>query len=70
MLLDSGWGNAKLSQLSDCNWIIPDLVRNVDTTSAVLTKYVREGLASCSEEYIYANSGIYEGNSLKISFGV
>ena len=61
-----GGGNAKLSQSSDCNRIIPDLARNVDTASAVLTKYVREGLASCSEEYISANSGMYEGTSLRL----
>ena len=61
-----GGGNAKLSQSSDCNWIIPDLARNVDTASAVLTKYVREGLASCSEAYISANSGLYEATSLRL----
>ena len=61
-----GGGNVKLSQSSDCNWIIPDLARNVDTASAVLTKYVREGLASCSEACISANSGLYEATSLRL----
>ena len=61
-----GGGNAKLSQPSDCYWIIPDLARNVDTASAVLTKYVREGLTSCSEAYISANSDLYEGTSLRL----
>ena len=62
-----GGGNAKLSQPSDCYWIIPDLARNVDTASDVLTKYVREeGLTSCSEAYISANSDLYEGTSLRL----
>lgn len=49
-----GGENAKLS-----DWIITDMARNIDTASAVLTMYVREGLASCRI------SGTCEGTSLR-----
>lgn len=60
-----GGGNAKLSQSGDCNWIIPDMARNIDTASAMLTKYVRESLASCSDSSIVASATSYEGTSLR-----
>jgi hypothetical protein len=60
-----GGGNAKLSQSGDCNWIIPDMARNIDTASAMLTKYVREGLALCNYPSIAGSAGTYEGTSLR-----
>jgi hypothetical protein len=60
-----GGGNAKLSQSGDCNWIIPDMARNIDTASAMLTKYVREGLALCNDPSIAGSAGTYEGTSLR-----
>ena len=40
-----GGGNSKLSQTSDCNWIIPNLARNVESAASLVTKYVRKALA-------------------------
>ena len=60
-----GGGNAKLSHSGDCNWIIPDMARNIDTASAMLTKYVREGLATCSDASIAGSALTYEGTSLR-----
>ena len=34
-----------LSRTTDCNWIMPDLARNIESAAYLVTKYVREGLA-------------------------
>ena len=67
-----GGSNAKLSQTTDSNWIMPDLARNVDSASPLVTEYVRESLAQCNDESLAANSGDFEGTSLRkatYSFG-
>lgn len=58
-----GGGNARLSQTTDSNWIMPDLARNVDSASSLVTKYVRE--SSAQNESLAANSGDFEGKSLR-----
>lgn len=60
-----GGGNAKLSQTTDSNWIMPDLARNVDSASSLVTKYVRESLAQCNDEALAENSCDFEGTSLR-----
>lgn len=65
-----GGGNAKLSQSGDCNWIIPDMARNIDTASAMLTKYIREGLASCADLSVSGDSSSYEGTSLRLDIAL
>lgn len=60
-----GGGNAKLSQTSDCNWIMPDLARNAESAASLVTKYVREALSQCDDETIAQSSRDYEGTSLR-----
>ena len=60
-----GGGNAKLSKGNPTNWILPDLARNQDSASSLVTKYVREAFANCKDKSIAESSGDYEGTSLR-----
>ena len=60
-----GGGNAKLSQTTDCNWIMRVLARNAEFLASVVTKYVREALAEYDDETIAQSSRDYEGTSLR-----
>lgn len=60
-----GGGNAKLSKGTPSNWILPDLARNQDSASSLVTKYIREALADCKDKTIADCSGDYEGTSLR-----
>lgn len=60
-----GGGNAKLSRTTDCNWIMPDLARNIESASSLVTKYVRDGLALSDDQTIAHSSSDFEGTSLR-----
>lgn len=60
-----GGGNSTLTASSDANWMIPDLARNQETASAVMTKYVRAALESTSDLSLSSNAKEFEGTSLR-----
>ena len=60
-----GGGNAKLSLNDESNWIFPDLARNKDSASSLVTKYIREALADCPDKSLSGSSQDYEGTSLR-----
>ena len=60
-----GGGNAKLSRGDESNWIFPDLARNKDSASSLVTKYIREALADCPDKSLSGCSQDYEGTSLR-----
>lgn len=60
-----GGGNAKLSRGEESNWIFPDLARNKDSASSLVTKYIREALADCPDKSLSGCSQDYEGTSLR-----
>ena len=60
-----GGGHSRLSKGNPSNWILPDLARNQDSASYLVTKYVREALADCKDKSIAESSGDYEGTSLR-----
>jgi hypothetical protein len=60
-----GGGNAKLSRTTDCNWIMPDLARNIESASSLVAKYEREGLAQSDDLTIAQRSSDFEGTSLR-----
>ena len=60
-----GGGNAKISKGTPTNWRLPVLARNQDSSSSLVTKYVRDALANCKDKPIAESSGDYEGTSLR-----
>lgn len=60
-----GGGNSKLSKGTPSNWILPDLARNLDSASSLVTKYIREALADCADKSIADSCKDYEGTSLR-----
>jgi hypothetical protein len=60
-----GGGNAKLSRTTDCNWIMPELARNIESAAYLVTKYVREGLAKSDDQTIARCSNDFEWTSLR-----
>ena len=60
-----GGENSKLSKGTPSNWILPDLARNLDSASSLVTKYDREAFAECKDKSIAESSRDYEGTSLR-----
>ena len=60
-----GGGNSKLSKGTPSNWILPDLARNLDSASSLVTKYIREALADSADKSIADSCKDYEGTSLR-----
>ena len=60
-----GGGNSKLSKGTPSNWILPDLARNLDSASSLVTEYIREALVECNDKSIAESSRDYEGTSLR-----
>ena len=60
-----GGGNSKLSKGTPSNWILPDLARNLDSASSLVTKYIREALAECTDKSIAESCKDFEGTSLR-----
>ena len=58
--------NSKISKGTPSNWILPDLARNLDSASSLVTKYVREALANCKDQSIAESSRDFEGTSLRV----
>ena len=63
-----GGGNSTLTAASDANWMIPDLARNQETASTVMTKYVRSTLESSEDQSIASNAKSFEGTFLRLEF--
>ena len=58
--------NAKLSRGDESNWIFPDLARNKDSASSLVTKYIREALADCPDKSLTGCSQDYERTSIRL----